>query len=175
LPWKSLAETGFQHSIRPFAASIPPLSHYSPLQFCFQPLPLASIMATSSALDRKYLLLAPCFPGLQPRKLTQVKYFLKKNELRRLSITLSKADLPKNREIHWRFNDKRPETAPFQGLPAHRKGRSVNLKSQMPAKRRLSQSFLWNQKLSGVQRQVKQANYVVKQGRRLSFSEQTEK
>lgn len=39
--------------------------------------------AVPSELDKKYMLLSACFPGIQPRKLTHKRYLEKKEEIRR--------------------------------------------------------------------------------------------
>jgi hypothetical protein len=39
--------------------------------------------AVPSKLDKKYMLLSACFPGIQPRKLTHKRYLEKKEEIRR--------------------------------------------------------------------------------------------
>lgn len=129
-----------------------------------------------SELDRKYLLLSACFPGIQTRKLTQKRYLEKKEEIRRtlksgLTRKCSLPDLPtpaavpKVCRLPYRSLGEDPlEHSYFRRLP-----RPVNasvdltsLQPEQPSVIRLkpSLSTLWSRKLSTVQKKLRDIDHV---------------
>ena len=117
-----------------------------------------------SDLDKKYLLLSACFPGIQTRKLTHKRYLEKKEEMRRLvKQGLSrKSSLPElaapstlPKLPHQRLGDD-PSDRSFLSLHSRKLNQSIDLLTPSPSCTSPSKQLtLWTRKISDVQKQLK--------------------
>ena len=130
-------------------------------------------MATPTAtdLDKKYMLLAACFPGIQTRKLTQKRYLEKKEEIRRLvkpelkrknslPVLTGSPGVPTLPKLPHRSLGDDPVERSFTHLPRSFLPGSVDLSTpstdQSASISRLKPGVttLWNRKISALQKKL---------------------
>lgn len=130
-------------------------------------------MASTTALDRKYLLLEPCYPGIQLRKLSQEKYISKKNLLRRQSFCLLKAEIDLTNPIDdvsiRKPSNPNEESLLLPPISKHRKGKSIDESLSVKSSTNVLKGKLWKRKIVGVRRSVDACENVVRKCNRLSF------
>ena len=128
-------------------------------------------------LDKKYMLLSACFPGIQARKLTQKRYLEKKEEIRRSNhvgmgrkgslpeLPPLTTALPGVKQPHRSLGDDQldrsffhPRTRPQNAsvdLTCHTTEQPASLTRLKPCV-----SSLWNRKLSTVQKKLRDIDQV---------------
>lgn len=133
-----------------------------------------------SDLDKKYMLLSACFPGIQIRKLTHKRYLEKKEEIRRNreSSLVRKCSLPSissQPSVSSLPTTKSPPSGPFDQLnrsAAHPLPRVLHVSGNFSVDSasavllKPGNSTLWEKKLAKVQKKMRDFDNVTKNVRK---------